>query len=131
MNDYPQFDVFLGHNSLDKIQVRFLHEKLRQRGLKPWLDEEQIRPGLPFIDEIQQAIPYVKSAAIIIGLQGLGKWQDLELKAFISQSVSRNIPVIPVLLPGVRSLPQHLELLKLFRWVSFAEGLMMKIHYDY
>lgn len=123
MNNYPQFDVFIAHNSLDKDQVRFIHEKLKQRGLNPWLDDEQIRPGQTFLDVIQQAIPLVKSAAIFIGLQGLGKWQNLELKAFISQSINKGIPVIPVLLPGVRSIPQHLELLKLFSSVSFAKGI--------
>lgn len=122
-NTYPQFDVFLAYNSLDKVKVRFIHEKLKRRGLNPWLDEEQIRPGQAFIDEIQQAIPFVKSAAIFIGLQESGKWQDLEFQAFIFQFVSRRIPLIIVLLPGVRSLPQHLEFLKLFRSVSFAEGI--------
>ncbi|WP_292866699.1 hypothetical protein [Nostoc sp. LPT] len=53
--------------------------QLVRRGLKPWLDEEQIRPGYSFQDEIQQAIPVVKCAAIFIGSQGLGRLQSWEL----------------------------------------------------
>jgi hypothetical protein len=39
------FDVFLCHNSEDKPAVREISQKLVREGIKPWLDEEQIRPG--------------------------------------------------------------------------------------
>lgn len=115
-----QFDVFLAHNSLDKPLVREIAKKLEQRGLKAWLDEQQIPPGRSFQDEVQQAIPVVKSAAVFIGSQGLGRWQSWELKVFISQCVENNIPVIPVLLPGINSLPEYLVFLKNFRWIHFS-----------
>ena len=122
-NAQSQFDVFLAHNSLDKPQVKMIAQKLKRRGLKPWLDEEQIPPGRPFQDEIQQAIPLAKSAAIFFGLQGLGSWQSWELRALITSCVKRKIPVIPILLPGVSSLPEHLVFLEQFRWISFTEGV--------
>ena len=40
-----QFDVFLCHNSEDKPAIRDFVRKLEEQGIKPWLDEEQIRPG--------------------------------------------------------------------------------------
>ena len=123
MSVQPQYDVFLAHNSQDKPQVRAVAKELRQRGLNPWLDEEQIAPGRWFQDVIQQAIPGVKSAAIFIGPGGLGKWQELELRAFISQCVEANIPVIPVLLPGVDKLPTHLLFLSQLNWVRFTSGI--------
>jgi hypothetical protein len=123
MTNQPQFDVFLAHNSQDKPQVRAIARELRQRGLKYWIDEEQIPPGRSFQDVIQQAIPLVKSAAIFIGLGGLGKWQAWELKAFISQCVEADIPVIPVLLPEVERIPEHLRFLRELNWVRFANGI--------
>jgi hypothetical protein len=39
------FDVFLCHNGEDKPAVREMAQRLVQSGIKPWLDEEQIRPG--------------------------------------------------------------------------------------
>jgi hypothetical protein len=39
------FDVFLCHNSEDKPAVREISRKLAKNNIKPWLDEEQIRPG--------------------------------------------------------------------------------------
>ncbi|MEB3192714.1 MAG: TIR domain-containing protein [Snowella sp.] len=115
------FDVFLAHNSVDKSQVRTIATKLRAQGIKPWLDEEQIPPGMSFQDEIQKAIPLIKSAAIIIGTQGLGKWQIMELRSLITKFVDRKIPVIPVLLPGVDNIPDNLVFLQELNWVKFEQ----------
>lgn len=119
MNPHSPFDVFLAHSSLDKTEVRKIAVALKQRNLTPWLDEEQIPPGRPFQDEIQKAISVSNSAAICIGKRGLGRWQSWELRTLISQCVKKGIPVIPVLLPGVESLPEHLLFLEQFRWVEF------------
>ena len=114
-----KFDVFLAHNSVDKPQVRAIADELKKRGLNPWLDEEEIAPGRSFQEEIQQAISKVKSAAIFIGEKGLGRWQSVELESFTEQFVDENIPVIPVLLPGVDSIPKKMHFLKRFNWVNF------------
>ncbi len=118
-----QFDVFLAHNSQDKPQVRMIADQLKQRGLKPWLDEEQITPGSSFQYEIQQAIPQVKSAAIFIGIKGLGRWQVLELESLVQQCVETNIPIIPVLLPDVSAIPDNLHFLRRYRLVIFSHDV--------
>jgi hypothetical protein len=112
------FDVFLAYNSVDKPQVKEISNKLRERGLKPWLDEEQIPHGMLFHDEM---IPLIKSAAIIIGTQRLGKWQIMELRSLITKFVDRKIPVIPVLLPGVDNIPRDLLFLQELNWVKFEQ----------
>ena len=114
-----QFDVFLAHSSKDKPLIRKIYLQLKERGIRPWLDEEEIAPGSSFQDEIQQAIGLVKTAAIFIGHEGLGQWQELELKTLISQCIARKIPVIPVLLPGVTKIPERLPFLMEFHAVSF------------
>ncbi|NMG06043.1 TIR domain-containing protein [Brasilonema sp. UFV-L1] len=119
------FDVFLAHNTNVEIkQVETLAKLLKQRGLNPWLAQEQIPPGRWFQDVIQQTIPNVKSAAIIISSQGLGKWQSLELRAFIRKCVEEiDVPVIPVLLPGVTTLPEKLLFLRELNSVYFTKNL--------
>lgn len=119
MSNQRQFDVFLAHNSQDKPQVRAIANELKRRGIKPWLDEERIRPGSSFQQEIQQAIPLVKTAAIFIGVQGLGPWQVLELESLVQECVTNNIHIIPVLLPGVSAIPENLRFLRRYRFVSF------------
>jgi nucleotide-binding universal stress UspA family protein len=125
-----KYDVFLAHNSKDKADVEKICNELRKRGLKPWLDIEQVPPGRIFQDYIEEAIKNISAAAIIIGNHGLGKWQYLELKSFISQCIDRNIPVIPVLLPRVYSLPENLIFLREFSWVSFIGDINETKPYD-
>ncbi len=118
-----QFDVFLAHSSKDKPLIRQIYRKLKDVGIQPWLDEEEIAPGTKFQDEIQQAIGRIKTTAIFLGQGGLGRWQALELKSFISQCVNRDIPVIPVLLPGVEEIPEELIFLQEFNAVLFRDGI--------
>ena len=118
-----QFDVFLAHSSKDKPLIRQIYQKLTAQGIRPWLDEEGIAPGTKFQDEIQQAIGRIKTTAIFLGESGLGPWQALELKSFISQCVRRGIPVIPVLLPGVEEIPEDLIFLQEFHAVLFRDSM--------
>ena len=117
-DEMRQFDVFLAHKSSDRHQVSRIAEQLKKRRLDPWLDKEQIPPRRWFQDLIQRAIPNVKSAAICFGPSGMGKWQAIELRAFVSQCVDRGLPVIPVLLPGVVNVPSDLPFLRELNWVK-------------
>jgi TIR domain len=119
----PQFDVFLAHRSSDKPLIRQIYGHLKNRGLKPWLDEEELVPGTRFQAGLQQAIRNVKTAAICIGQGDLGSWQDVELNAVISQAVKRSIPVIPILLPGVESIPESLPFLENYHGIFFRDGM--------
>ena len=116
------FDVFLAHNSTEKQFVRDLAEKLRHYALNPWLDEEQVPPGRWFQEVIEQAIPRIKSAAIVCGARGVGRWQALELRTFVSRCVDEDIPVIPVLAPGVSELPAAFVFLRELNWVRFEQS---------
>lgn len=114
-----QFDVFLAHSSKDKPLVRQLYRNLKERNIRPWLDEEEIAPGTRFQEEIQQAIGQIKSVAVCIGKSGMGRWQALELEAFIRRCVEADIRVVPVLLPGVDHIPENLLFLGGFHAVTF------------
>lgn len=120
MSGDHEFDVFLAHHSADKPFVLEISTKLKQHELKPWVDEEQIAPGQSFQQEIQQAIPTVKTAAIILGINGVGRWQEWEIQTFFYQCVKRGTRVIPVLLPGVDEVPENLPFLQQLRWINFS-----------
>jgi TIR domain/Ricin-type beta-trefoil lectin domain-like len=120
MSGDHEFDVFLAHHSDDKPFVLEISTKLKQRGLKPWVDKEQIAPGRSFQEEIQQAIPTVKTAAIILGVKGVGRWQKWEIHAFFAECVERGATVIPVLLPGVDEVPDNLRFLRELMWINFS-----------
>jgi hypothetical protein len=113
------FDVFLCHNVADKPAVRDLSRRLRERGILPWLDEEQLPPGRPWQQELDQRIDDIGAAAVIIGPSGVGPWQNHELMAFLRAFVERGSPVIPVLLPGGKQ-PALPVLLRGMTWVDLA-----------
>jgi TIR domain len=116
------YDVFLAHNSQDKPAVLAVAAALKRRGIRPWIDVEQIPPGRWFQDVIQAAILEVRSTAIFLGPGSLGRWQALELRAFVGQCVERQMPVIPILLPGVNEIPAALVFLRELNWVSFQRS---------
>ncbi|MHC5939541.1 toll/interleukin-1 receptor domain-containing protein [Nostoc sp.] len=123
MNNLLEFDVFLAHNSLDKVFVREIAKKLRRGRLKPWLDENAILPGEIIQEEIQRIILHIKSTIIFIGKNGLGRWQKVELRTLYTQCIERGILVIPVLLPGVSNFPQELLFLKEHKWIHFINSI--------
>lgn len=115
------FDVFLCHSSEDKPEVRRLATGLRDHGLEPWLDEEQLLPGVPWQDELERQIGHIKSAAVCIGASGRGPWQRMELRGFLSEFVDRGCPVIPVVLSTVTDVPELPIFLRQFTWVDFRQ----------
>ena len=100
------FDVFLCHNSADKPAVREIAQKLNKEGIKPWLDEEQIRPGTTWQKALGEQIEGIKSAAVFLGDGGLGPWQDQEMQSFLNLFVKQKCAVIPVILSTAKATPE-------------------------
>jgi hypothetical protein len=107
------FDVFLSHNSRDKPQVEDIGNRLRARNLRVWLDAWELRPGFPW----QRAV------AVFVGAEGLGAWQEPEMRAFIARSRREKVPVIPVLLPGCPDSPKLNLFLDAYTWVDLRDGV--------
>jgi hypothetical protein len=116
------FDVFLCHNGDDKPAVRRIAEQLRDHGLRPWLDQEQLRPGFPWQKALEQQIEHIRSVAVFVGKNSIGPWQEQELRAFLEQFAARELPVIPVLLLDAPLKPELPVFLRSFTWVDFREA---------
>lgn len=117
------FDVFLSHNSKDKPAVLALAEALRGRGLCVWLDVWELVPGRPWQEAIEQVIATATTAAVVIGRDGIGPWEEPEMRACLQQFVSRRMPVIPVLLPGAPAEPKLPLFLGQLTWVDLRDGV--------
>jgi len=117
------FDVFLSHNSKDKPAVRELAEALRARGLKVWLDEWELVPGRPWQEALEEIIETTRSSVVLVGKDGIGPWQDKEMRGCLSEFADRNLPVILVLLPDAPEMPRLPIFLKGFTWVDLRAGL--------
>ncbi len=114
-----QFDVFLCHNIADKPAVKEIGLKLVDQGIVPWLDEWELRPGVPWQRLLEEQIARIKSAAVFVGREGIGPWQRQELDGFLREFAKRNCPVIPVLLPGAPVQPTLPLFLMEMTWVDF------------
>ena len=114
-----KFDVFLCHHGPDKPAVRRFADALRARGLKPWLDEEQLRPGQPWQRELEWQIKEIGAAAVFVGPSGIGPWQLLEIEAYLRKFQKLECPVIPVLLPDAGDAPELPVFLEGNTWVDF------------
>jgi nucleotide-binding universal stress UspA family protein len=116
--DVAEYDVFLSYNWRDRDAVREIAQQLRERGLRPWMDERQLRPGFLWQPELEEIIARVPAAVVVIGAE-YADWQTVEISAFIQQSVSRGCAIVPVLLPDANTadLPVFLQGLT---WVNLA-----------
>jgi hypothetical protein len=117
-----QFDVFLCHNSKDKPAVKQIGEQLKASGLRPWLDEWELRPGVFWGKELDKQIKHIKAAAVFIGSDGIGPWQDMEIDAFLRRFVKQGSPAIPVILPGCQETPELPVFLEGMTWVDFRKA---------
>jgi len=119
--EVKDFDVFLCHHTIDKSAVKQIGKQLKERGILPWLDEWELRPGFPWQQVLEEQIEHIKAAAVFIGKSGRGPWQEMELRAFIQEFVKRECPVIPVLLPDCDIEPSLPPFLKGMTWVDFRK----------
>jgi hypothetical protein len=117
------FDIFLSYNRQDISAVREIYRDLRQRGLRPWLDEEELVPGRPWQEGLEAVIGTIRAASVLVGQGGLGPWEDREVRAFLEEFVRRRTPVIPVLLPDAPENPEIPIFLRAFTWVDMRLGI--------
>jgi tetratricopeptide (TPR) repeat protein len=113
------FDVFLCYNSKDKEAIRAIAHQLKDQGISYWLDEDQLPPGCFWLDTQERDMAQLKTVAVFIGQNGIGKWQRLEISIFLQEFVAHQIPVIPVFLADAPQETDLLKFLKLFTWVDF------------
>jgi hypothetical protein len=114
------FDVFLCHNVGDKPAVMDIGRRLMTRGVLPWLDRWELRPGMPWQRSLEEQIANIRAAAVFVGQGGIGPWQRQELDGFLREFNTRGCPVIPVMLPGDGGKEPELPLfLRGMTWVDF------------
>jgi hypothetical protein len=118
-----KFDVFLCHNTKDKATVRKINSWLKRKGVRTWLDEEQLIPGCVWQEQLELDVPKIRAVAVFVGESGIGPWQSVEMRAFLSEFVERHCAVIPVILEDCSNVPSLPIFLKQFMWVDFRNSI--------
>ena len=114
-----KYDVFICYNTEDELAVMHIGKQLKARGILPWFDEVDQRPGTPWQAQQEQQIKKISSAAVFVGQNGIAPWQQMQVYAFLQQFVQRGCPVIPVLLEDAPKKPSLPIFLGNMTWVDF------------
>lgn len=117
------FDVFLSHNSKDKPTVRGIAQSLGHRGVRFWLDEDQLVPGENWQDGLVRGLLDSICVAVCIGPAGIGPWQDEEMQASLAIAVREKRRIIPVLLPDGPDQSELPLFLANRTWVDLRSGV--------
>lgn len=108
-------DVFLSYKSDDHEWVNRLKNALQLRGVRVWLDKDEIRPGDKFVRALESGLETSKSVALIATPQSLSSgWVEDEYSRAIALANQGQLRLIPVLLrdaklPGFLSNRQHVD----------------------
>ena len=117
----PQaYDVFLSYNSRDHAAVERVERWLKEQGLSCFLDRRYLVAGTPWPQALEQAIDKSNAVAIFLGSGEMGRWQQREQYLALDRQTTKQLPVIPVLLPGS---DPALGFLSLNTWVDLRSGL--------
>ncbi len=122
----PRPEIFLSHSSADKESVKAIAVQLNQQAIPTWLDEWNLVPGRPWVDELGKALRECAGCIVFVGPGGAGPWHHEEFRSALDLAVrERSYVLIPVLLPGAT--PEHVSELSGFlanrTWVDFSKGL--------
>lgn len=112
-SDAFSWDVFLIHDSVDRVRVEELYEKLTARGLRVALDSEVVRPG----ERWPRLFPKVmrRSMAFVVTFSsrsGEGLYFESEIVRALDLERKKNRRVIPVLLDADASVQYGTESLQ-------------------
>jgi len=94
----PTWDTFISHASEDKASVaRPLAAMLERRGLRVWLDENELVLGRGLSDQIDRGLANSDFGVVILSEAFFEKsWTRLELDALVNRSLYREKWLIPV-----------------------------------
>jgi TIR domain len=114
-----EFDAFISYSRLDVVWARNLAQELSLLGLKPWIDEEQVKPGMLFASAIEEALDNCGAMLLIVSPQSVASgWVKEEYNRALSLTKERpSFQLIPLLLADAE-LPGFL---RTRQWVDFRD----------
>jgi hypothetical protein len=94
----PSFDAFLSYHSGDADWVETLKTALESKGIRVWIDSEQIRPGDLFPGALARAIGSVRCVVLVLSPGSVASaWVEEEFNL----ALARRCRVIPTLIDDV------------------------------
>jgi small GTP-binding protein len=77
------YDVFVSHSSKDNLVVRALAQRLRDDGLRVWLDDWELKPGDNIPHKIEEGLEHSRILLLCMSAHAFGSdWAQLESQTF-------------------------------------------------
>lgn len=94
----PEYDVFISHASEDKEEVvRPLVNSLRDKGIRVWYDEFEMKIGDSLRRKIDKGLANSRFGIVVISKDFIKKgWTNYELDGIITKAVSGEQIVLPI-----------------------------------
>lgn len=118
-----KFDTILLHDYRDMRTIRLLAKELQARGLRVFLDEWEVAPGVDWVDTFERLKDSLASAVLSIGAEGFRLWDRPETRFILNHITTMNRPVVPILLPGAPADPKLPQIVAIYNWVDLREGI--------
>ena len=115
------FDVFLSHNSVDKPWVIDLKDALEARGLRVWLDQDEIRPGDLFVGALEKGLKESRCVVLVVSPEAVAsEWVTEEYARAVTLTKKKGNPL--QLIPAILRDAELPGFLQSRNWVDFREG---------
>ncbi|MEP4195694.1 MAG: TIR domain-containing protein [Aliishimia sp.] len=102
--------LFLSHAGQDAAAARAVKDRLlaspaaQAAGLRVWLDLDNLDPGRPWQQQLDNALNSATAGAILVGGRGIANWVQAEFEVLNSRAVKEaDFRLVPVLLEGART----------------------------
>lgn len=111
----PEFDIFVSYRSEDSAYAEKLRTALKRRGVRVWVDKNEIRPGDLFIESLEKGLESSRCLGLIATPRSIESgWCKEEYYRALSLSRTFHINVIPLLfepvdLPGFLANRQYID----------------------
>ncbi len=94
----PEYDVFISHASEDKDEVvRPLANALREKGIKVWYDEFEMKIGDSLRRKIDKGLANSRFGIVVVSKDFIKKgWTNYELDGIITKAISGEQIVLPI-----------------------------------
>jgi hypothetical protein len=121
----PRFDVFVIHTLADEEQTQRLARALEERGVRPWLSEEQDIPLNRWKGRALEVLASLPACALVVGAAGLpGPWGRRELEeAARRKAADARFRFLLVYLPEAEAVPGEALPLRPDAVISFEHGI--------
>jgi len=113
------FDIFLSYRSSESVEAGRLRDALEARGVRVWLDKDEIRPGDRFAEALENGLATSRAVGLIATSESIASnWVKNEYYRALSLSAAGELQLIPLLF-GPTELPGFL---KDRNWINFQDG---------